>query len=451
MPAEERLTMSIYPSPESVATGKPGSAKEKFNRQRFRLQRQVHRDPRLSGAALRVAFVLIEYCNFDKGYAFPRQDQLAKLTGMAERSVRRAVAEVLRLKIFSLRTRGRRGRASEYVPNFDAYPDEIQDQGVLQSEENTGPTSPDNGTNESCNRPEYRTKTRTHNLSLPRSDNVGVRIRPAARAARLEGSPPAAGSEPASLDSEFEAFWAAYPRQEGYPRAKKQFLARRAEGVPLATLVAKAEQLGRAYADKPERIPWPATWLSLDDDKGYGWLNNPPPPRQKESKQPKQPKRERAARKAKSKAVVADKIDDEEEGYNPKFLQSKFPKDMLVRHRTRGYRGNIYGWSNNGVHVGWPLKLDGMGVRTEPCDPDDLLIEADQISLNTHEVWSGAIVWHWERGTCGEVIERRWAPHPERGVIFEVRWPKPDGSGYSTEVCRPEELSLYNPSGDDAS
>jgi hypothetical protein len=94
--------------------------------QKCRLQRKLHGDRRLSDAARCVGFFIIdEYGIGGRDYSFSRQDRLAELTGFDVRTVQRSTAKLVALGYITIKTRGRWGRASEYVPVFLPVYDDI--------------------------------------------------------------------------------------------------------------------------------------------------------------------------------------------------------------------------------------------------------------------------------------------------------------------------------------
>jgi hypothetical protein len=118
--------------------------------------------------------------------------------------------------------------------------------------------------------------------------------------------------------------------------------------VPLATLVAKAKQYGRAYAHKPERMKWPATWLQEE-----GWLDDPQPPRPKGTK-PQAAKAAKAAKANGSKAPTKTKSSKE-----PKSeLQLWFPVGTIVKDLTTPVRGEVIGHSGNRVDIRWATGVE---------------------------------------------------------------------------------------------
>lgn len=86
-----------------------------------------------------------------------------------------------------------------------------------------------------------------------------------------ESEPELRGEAKASLSCDpFEAFWSAYPRKIGKPKAKAAFAAalRRTTGPP--EIMAGLQPWIAAWTD-PQFIPHPTTWLNRD-----GWNDKPP-------------------------------------------------------------------------------------------------------------------------------------------------------------------------------
>jgi hypothetical protein len=224
----------------------------------------------LNGSALACLIHLVDRYDAKRGKTWPTSyEKLMALTGYGRNAVKRALAELVRRGLIK-RNSGHTGRTNDYfmdiygdqapmgdrVPMGDLYP------------ATTGDLYP-------------ATTGDLHTSSLPRSSRVGEEKRAAAGAAL-----PADAVGPRRVGL-FGEFWAACPRKEGIAAAERAYADVCADGVPHATLVAKIEQYGRAYAEKPERMKWPATWL-----RDKCWLEDPQPPR------PKGAKPERAAKAA---------------------------------------------------------------------------------------------------------------------------------------------------------
>jgi Helix-turn-helix domain len=93
----------------------PGNPPGDTSRKKFQLLDAVHSDLRLSRADICVAHFIINLINAGKGYAWPSQEALVEMTGLSLRTVKRAVARLVRFGILTIQFRGRPGRSNEYV------------------------------------------------------------------------------------------------------------------------------------------------------------------------------------------------------------------------------------------------------------------------------------------------------------------------------------------------
>jgi predicted transcriptional regulator len=89
------------------------------SRQKFRLLDRIHGDHRLSRADVFVAHFIISWFNPARGCAWPSLETLAERTNMDVRAVKRSVARLVAFGVINIKTRGRRGHASEYTLNWD--------------------------------------------------------------------------------------------------------------------------------------------------------------------------------------------------------------------------------------------------------------------------------------------------------------------------------------------
>ena len=96
----------------------------------------------------------------------------------------------------------------------------------------------------------------------------------------LDNTPPTP-SQGEVLAADFEEWWKEYPKKEGKPAAKKNYIARRKEGISKDTLLSAC----RAYAKKCQveqleshRIKWPQGWLNKDEQR-WTWDYTPAAPR----------------------------------------------------------------------------------------------------------------------------------------------------------------------------
>jgi hypothetical protein len=89
------------------------------SRQKFRLQDKLHGDRRLTDAERCVGYFIIDWYGIGgRDYTFTRHERLAEYTHLDVRTVRRCIARLVALGYITIKTRGRWGRASEYVPVF---------------------------------------------------------------------------------------------------------------------------------------------------------------------------------------------------------------------------------------------------------------------------------------------------------------------------------------------
>jgi hypothetical protein len=102
-----------------------GNADATTSQKKFRLLDRLHCDRRLNHADVCVAYFIINWFNPAKGYAWPSMQRLAEVTGLSLRAVKYAVARLVKFGLIKIKTHGRKGRASEYVPNWEygASPD----------------------------------------------------------------------------------------------------------------------------------------------------------------------------------------------------------------------------------------------------------------------------------------------------------------------------------------
>jgi hypothetical protein len=307
--------------------------------EKFRLHAKVHSDRRLTVADVCVAYFLIDRFNSNKGHAWPSQATLAALTGLSVRTVKRAVARLAAFGIITIKTRGRPGRSSQYVPNF-GYGDSTD-----INPDPDGDSADTNMVTELC--PQHGDRALSPNPLPSRSDNEGMVRGPAERGLAPDGARRASGADAHASDGaapddgdaaalEFEAFWDAYPRKEGRAAAKKAFAAVRRRGVPLDILVSKARQYAaaKAHLADPKYIKRPANWLIEEC-----WLEDPQPPGLKA------PKPERAPRASKDGAAKpvepvepVEPDDDEDEYETP---EQAIPIGSCVWNMSNGRKGEV--------------------------------------------------------------------------------------------------------------
>ena len=96
--------------------------KEMFNRGRHRWLGHVARDPELSGGAVRVAVLLWDMFNWEKGGAWPSIAHMAKTLAMHRSTVIRAI-NTLEEHGWINRKSGNRHRSNFYLPGFGSTED----------------------------------------------------------------------------------------------------------------------------------------------------------------------------------------------------------------------------------------------------------------------------------------------------------------------------------------
>src|SRR6266566_700840 len=150
------------------------------SQQKFRLQDKIHGDRRLSRADVFVAYFIISWFNSARGCAWPSQETLAERTNMDVRAVKRSIARLVAFGVIIIKTRGRRGHATEYTLNWD-----FGDSAVTETE------------NKVTTLVSYGDSAVTHKVTglpphtlPPRSDNEGVVVSPAAAGVAPDGAPP---------------------------------------------------------------------------------------------------------------------------------------------------------------------------------------------------------------------------------------------------------------------
>jgi hypothetical protein len=307
-------------------------------RKKFRLQRKIHGDLRLTRADICVAFWIIEYYNPARGCAWPSQEKLAELVGLssktkklahAVKTVSRSVARLVQFGIVRVRTSGRRGHATEYVPYW-----EYGGNGAPETESeypDTGVADTENTRTAVSEYPDTRvqnTRTPTPAHPLPsRSDSVGM-VRTDAGRSPPDGARARAGKAESDL---FKRLWA-------LPWPNKSLNARRclkravtaietgADAPSSDLVVAKAESYLASTPRGKQR--WAHVWL-----EGVGWDCDEPRPKPAEPERASKAKKAERASKAKKKP------------YQPAELafhaaELAFPPGMRVWDRE-GHAGEV--------------------------------------------------------------------------------------------------------------
>jgi hypothetical protein len=137
-------------------------------RKKFRLLDKLMGDGRLTDAERRVGYFIIDWYGIKGPYTFTRHDRLAERAGVSEKTVQRAVARLVAVGYIFVKTQGRHGRASEYVPVF------LTEQPLAgHSEQPLGGHSYVHLSRTQLCPPKVDIAMSTHTLP-PRSDNEGV-------------------------------------------------------------------------------------------------------------------------------------------------------------------------------------------------------------------------------------------------------------------------------------
>ena len=157
------------------------------SRQKFRLQDKLHGDRRLTDAERCVGYFIIDWYGIGgRNYTFTRHDRLAEYTGLDVRTVRRSIAKLVALGYITIRTRGRWGRASEYVPIFLPVYEDIP-MSSCSPHMRTGQSA-----HEDIAMSEHEDKAMSTHTLPTRSANEGLVVSPPTRGSPLAGLPRAA-------------------------------------------------------------------------------------------------------------------------------------------------------------------------------------------------------------------------------------------------------------------
>jgi hypothetical protein len=106
----------------------PGAGKSGFNFGRHRWLGRVARDEKLPGATLRVAVLLWELQNAERGYAWPSLTYIAAQLKMHKSTVIRSLDALRRRGWITTAHRGGRHRTNEYRISFGLMDDESEDE-----------------------------------------------------------------------------------------------------------------------------------------------------------------------------------------------------------------------------------------------------------------------------------------------------------------------------------
>jgi hypothetical protein len=215
-------------------------------------------------SALAIAFILLyRRMNGRTGRCNPSIARLAEETGLAERSVKRAVRELRKSKWWLIRREGDKGRGdtNNYVPQLESVCFGKGDTGVTHSDpERVSSASP---------------------IRREKGDKVGTkRVSPATPEPVREPVVGLSRSISSTIAVEqFEVFWRVYPSRgcHANPKkpAKQSFFAAIKRGADPADIVAGAEayaELVQAVFRDPRFIPQAVTWLNQER-----WTDRPAP------------------------------------------------------------------------------------------------------------------------------------------------------------------------------
>lgn len=207
-----------------------------------------------SRSALAVAFILLyRFMNGRTGRCDPAIARLAEETGLAERSVKRAVAELRKSKWWLTRREGEgRGDTNNYVPQLEMASFEKGDTGVTHSDPERVPSA-------SAIRREKGDKVGTKRVTLASPEPIREPVRRFSRSMESTGG----------AAEQFEVFWRVYPSRGCHANPKRpaqqSFLAAIKRGADPADIVASAEAyaaLARRVFHDPRFIPRAVTWLN---------------------------------------------------------------------------------------------------------------------------------------------------------------------------------------------
>ena len=109
---------------------------------------QLVRDKTLGGRAIPVAWRLVQRINDSTGECFPSVDLLSKELNVAEKTVRRAIEQLIDREWFEKKSRGRGGTL--YFPNYEKRSHVT----ILNSKKNRSPLSKKPVTSGSMSTPE---------------------------------------------------------------------------------------------------------------------------------------------------------------------------------------------------------------------------------------------------------------------------------------------------------
>jgi len=119
---DSRTTTDGFPGDYKGPSRKP-DGKAMFNFGRHRWLGHVARDQKLPGAAIRVAVLLWQYQNDERGCAWPSLERIAADLHMHKSTVVRSLTRLRKREWISVRHRGGRHRTNEYRIAFGRMDD----------------------------------------------------------------------------------------------------------------------------------------------------------------------------------------------------------------------------------------------------------------------------------------------------------------------------------------
>lgn len=242
-------------------------------------------DRRLNATDLRCGIVIADLHNAKKGRAWPSYPYLVNSTGSCRASIARSVKKLHLLGII-IKVRGGRGRANSYHPAFakSALPRSEIASGDYPGDPGIGLKIGDSVSSVTPiqSHPRYKTSltnetpSYTHPAEQPAKQGVCGRSSPSGGAAPSGARP--AGPLPSGGSSDFNKWFAAYPKHEGRLAASSAYAAALLGGdVSVGLLLASAEAYAAAKRHlDPQYIKMPANWL-----REQCWLEDPQPPKAK--------------------------------------------------------------------------------------------------------------------------------------------------------------------------
>jgi hypothetical protein len=231
-----------------------------------------------SRSALAVAFMLLyRHMNRRTGRCDPSVSMLADETGLPERSINRATAELRKSAWWRIKEGGGRGHTNSYQPRWETLTATSPFRGG-KGDTHVTVSGAETLTRVTVNPDTCVTRTsknQNHTVDLHRPVARSARSR--ARAPRVDGQGAASG--------EFDTFWQIYPHRGRFSDPKKparlKFEAAIKRGVDPAAIIAGAERY-RAHVEQegiePRFVAQAATWLHQER---WAQLHEPEAPRLK--------------------------------------------------------------------------------------------------------------------------------------------------------------------------